>query len=84
MGMLNSTDPTSTCSDWTSAAATASRGLMCGHSWSRVGSAALAERAHRSPAARPGVNLRDNTVMPGNCIGCNGGYGAIYCFALTP
>jgi hypothetical protein len=83
MGMLNSTDPTSTCSDWTSAAATASRGLMCGHSWSRVGSQHWLNE-HSVPGCGPGVNLRDNTVMPGNCIGCNGGYGAIYCFALTP
>ena len=83
MGMLNSTDPTSTCNDWTSAAATAARGLMCGHSWSRVGSQNWLSE-HTVPGCAPGVNLRDNTVMPGNCIGCNGGYGAIYCFALSP
>jgi hypothetical protein len=83
MGMLNSTDPTSTCNDWTSAAATASRGLMCGHSWSRVGSQNWLSE-HSVPGCAPGINLRDNTVMQGNCIGCNGGYGAIYCFALSP
>lgn len=83
MGMLNSTDPTSTCNDWTSAAATAVRGLICGHSWSRVGSQNWLSE-HTVPGCAPGVNLRDNTVMPGNCIGCNGGYGAIYCFALSP
>jgi hypothetical protein len=83
MGMLNSTDPASTCNDWTSAAATAVRGLICGHSWSRVGSQNWLSE-HAVPGCAPGVNLRDNTVMPGNCIGCNGGYGAIYCFALSP
>jgi hypothetical protein len=83
MGMLNSTDLTSTCNDWTSAAATAARGLMCGHSWSRVGSQNWLSE-HSVPGCAPGVNLRDNTVMSGNCIGCNGGYGAIYCFALSP
>jgi hypothetical protein len=83
MGMLNSMDPTATCNDWTSAAATPSRGLMCGHSWSRVGSQNWLSE-HAVPGCAPGVNLRDNTVMPGNCIGCNGGYGAIYCFALSP
>jgi hypothetical protein len=83
MGMLNSTDPSSTCNDWTSAAATAARGLMCGHSWSRTGSQNWLSE-HTVPGCAPGVNLRDNTVMQGNCIGCNGGYGAIYCFALSP
>jgi hypothetical protein len=83
MGMLSSTDPGSTCQDWTSAAATAGRGIMIGHSWSRAGSQNWISE-HTVPGCAAGVNLRDNTVNPGNCVGCNGGYGGIYCFATTP
>jgi hypothetical protein len=81
MGMLASTDPATTCQDWTSASG--GRGIMCGHSWSRVGSQNWVSE-HAVPGCAPGVNLRDNTVAPGNCVGCNGGYGGIYCFATTP
>ena len=85
-GMLLNTNAANTCNDWTSADANLGGRPICGHSWSRGAPTArqnwLSE--HTVPGCAPGVNLRDNTVMPGNCIGCNGGYGGIYCFALTP
>jgi hypothetical protein len=83
MGMLNSMNAADTCNDWTSASANGGGRPMCGHSWSRTGRQQWIQE-HTVPGCAPGVNLRDNVVMPGNCIGCNGGYGALYCFALTP
>jgi hypothetical protein len=83
MGRLQNTNPGSTCQDWTNASPTGNSPIMCGHSWSRVGRQPWIQE-HTVPGCAPGVNLRDNTVMPGNCVGCNGGYGGIYCFALTP
>jgi hypothetical protein len=83
MGRLHNPDPGATCQDWTNASPTGNRPIMCGHSWSRVGRQPWIQE-HTVPGCAPGVNLRDNTVMPGNCVGCNGGYGGIYCFALQP
>lgn len=83
MGRLFSTDPGSTCQDWTNASPTGNRPIMSGHSWSRVGRQEWIQE-HNVPGCAPGVNLRDNTVMAGNCVGCNGGYGGIYCFSLSP
>ena len=83
MGMLMSMDPATTCQDWTSSSATGGRAIMAGHSWSRVGRQQWIQE-HTVPGCAPGVNLRDNYVAPGNCIGCSGGYGGFYCFALQP
>jgi hypothetical protein len=83
MGMLASTNPADTCNDWTSAAATGGGRPTCGHSWSRTGRQQWIQE-HTVPGCAPGVNLKDNSVNAGNCIGCNGGYGGLYCFALTP
>jgi hypothetical protein len=87
----------STCSDWTSSAGDTSRRPRCGHSWPRAGGmpggmpgggggnmdnwmSALDESG-----CAPGVNLIE-TGGPGNdgTVGSGGGYGGIYCFALTP
>jgi len=40
--------------------------------------------AHRVRGCAPGVNLVQDGPGSGDCVGCGGGYGAIYCFALTP
>ena len=32
----------------------------------------------------PGVNLQQNGRGTGDCVGCPGGYGGFYCFALAP
>ena len=84
-GMLASTDPGSTCNDWTSASPQVGTGgkILIGHSWPRARTDHWISQ-HSVPGCAPGVNLVVNTVKPGNCLGCNGGYGGFYCFALTP
>ena len=84
MGRLASPSAANTCQDWTFAEAGGGGRPMCGHSWSRGSSSQSWLSQHTVPGCAPGVHLRDNSVRPGNCIGCNGGYGALYCFALTP
>jgi hypothetical protein len=83
-GKLESTDPSSTCDDWTSAVGPGSGKVSAGVSWPRTSK--LSEswiNARRVPGCAAGVNLGggDKGTL---CVGCKGGYGAIYCFALTP
>ncbi len=84
-GMLESSDPASTCSDWTSAVGPGSEGrVRCGHAWP-AGSGQHWITAHRLPGCAPGVRT---TFTPpgqkGNTVGGQGGWGGLYCFALTP
>lgn len=37
---------------------------------------------HPVRGCAPGADLEQNGAGTGNCVGCNGGYGAIYCFAM--
>jgi hypothetical protein len=91
-GRLANSDPSSTCSDWTSAVGPGTEDRVnCGHSWPRSGpsgpgggGAANWISAHRLRGCSPGVNLVQNGAGTGDCVGCSGGYGGIYCFALTP
>jgi hypothetical protein len=53
---------------------------MLGHSWG-WGSWTS---AHMARGCAPGVNLVQTGAGTGDCIGCGGGYGGIFCFALTP
>jgi hypothetical protein len=86
MGELFDPDPASTCQDWTSAEGPGSeKKVMGGHSWPALSGEGWIE-SHTLPGCSPGVALE---VPPGSgededCIGCGGGYGAIYCFATTP
>lgn len=70
----------STCSDWTS---TGSGSPRIGHSWPG-GPSENWISAHTAPGCAAGVNLVQNGAGSGTCVGCSGGYGGIYCFALTP
>jgi len=84
-GMLESSDPASTCNDWTSAVGPGSENkVRAGHSWPAM-SGMNWMMAHRLPGCAPGVRL---TITPpgqeGNTVGGQGGWGGIYCFALTP
>jgi hypothetical protein len=84
-GRLESSDPTSTCGDWTSAVGPGSEmRVRCGHSWP-AGSGRHWIRAHPVPGCAPGVRL---TFTPpgeeGDTVGGQGGWGGIYCFALAP
>ncbi|KYF61835.1 hypothetical protein BE11_23125 [Sorangium cellulosum] len=86
--------PTATCNDWTSASGDRSSGKpRVGHSWPRNfggggGDFNMAHwiSAHEAPGCSPSVNLVDaGGPAPGATgVGSGGGYGGIYCFALTP
>jgi hypothetical protein len=85
-----------TCSDWTTTMTPAAsgtmqgggrggggRGPMCGHSWpAQSGQSWI--RAHNAPGCAPSVSLVQMGGGSGDGIGNSGGYGGIYCFALTP
>ncbi|MCB9537238.1 MAG: hypothetical protein H6704_13380 [Myxococcales bacterium] len=95
-GRLDSANPASTCNDWTSAEAIGQNLVKCGHSFPRMGRGGRPPRPGGPPGGAswlsdhplrgctPGVNLIQNGPGEGTCIGCSGGYGAIYCFALSP
>jgi hypothetical protein len=74
-----------TCNDWTSKEATAGEPRI-GHSWPRsqaTGSGAGFASDHDARGCTPGYNLDlTNGAGKGTCVGCGGGYGGIYCFAL--
>ena len=69
-----------TCNDWTSSAESGSPRV--GHSWPG-GPSQHWISAMNAPGCGAGVNTstQNNT---GPCVGCSGGYGGIYCLALTP
>ena len=99
-GRLRSTNPESTCNDWTTsngsvgeAAEDQPRGVSptdvyCGHSFPRESGSLDDENKngldwlsdHKLRGCGKGANLEQNGGGEGNCIGCGGGYGAIYCF----
>lgn len=92
LGELNSTDPESTCLDWTSSDGnvggdgTAMGGkVMCGHSFPRMGGPPGRGQHwlgdHPLRGCGKGANLLQNGSGEGSCIGCTGGYGGLYCFA---
>ncbi|MBL8915326.1 MAG: hypothetical protein JNM17_31775 [Archangium sp.] len=87
MGLLQADGQT--CSDWTSTSTTGSPRPMAGHSWPRgtqtSNDAAHWMSAHRVPGCAAGVNIMDTGGGMGSVtVGGAGGYGGIYCFALTP
>ncbi len=96
-GRLATNNPADTCHNWTSAADDVfPERLMCGHSWPRMGGGGRPGRPgggrggahwlsdHPLRGCSPGVNLVQDGPGSGTCIGCSGGYGGIYCFALSP
>jgi hypothetical protein len=78
-----------TCNDWTSAVGSTGK-PMCGHAWPRSGSTGSGSNwmsDHQVPGCAAGVNLSNTGGGGGtgsSTVGGSGGYGAIYCFALTP
>lgn len=72
-----------TCNDWTSTTVTGRPN--CGHSWPARSGRSWAQ-AHRVAGCAAVVNLLQNGAGSRDCegVGCAGGYGAIYCFALEP
>lgn len=84
-GHLDGVDPSATCNDWTSAVGPGSENkVRAGHSWPAM-SGQNWMMAHRLPGCGAGVRL---TITPpgeqGDTVGGQGGWGGIYCFALTP
>jgi hypothetical protein len=89
-GRLDSTDPASTCNDWTANTGAVGSGggglgpVMCGHSFPRAGGGGGGQNWRSDHGLRgcdKGANLLQNGAGEGTCIGCSGGYGALYCFA---
>ncbi|HEX2880928.1 MAG TPA: hypothetical protein VHO25_15455 [Polyangiaceae bacterium] len=84
-GMLYSTNMGDTCNDWTSSEG--GTGIpRCGASWPR--SEGDSWISYRDPGGcAPGYNLvegADPSPEDALAVGSYGGYGAIYCFSLTP
>ncbi|HEY0705975.1 MAG TPA: hypothetical protein VGG33_04220 [Polyangia bacterium] len=69
-----------TCNDWTSASIRATVGM--GHAWP-AGSGMHWSQVHTEPSCVAGVNLVQNGPGNGSSIGAGGGWGGIYCFALS-
>jgi hypothetical protein len=84
MGMLMSTNMSSTCNDWTSAVGNTGKPML-GHSWP-AGSGMSWLQAHAAAGCAPNVTLTQMGGPPAGStgIGAGGGYGGFYCFALTP
>ncbi len=84
-GRLAVNDPFTTCNDWTSDNGQVGAGaVMCGHSWPRnpnQSRGANWRSDHTLRGCGKGANLLNNGPGTGFCIGCSGGYGALYCFA---
>ena len=71
------------CNDWTSIVASGKP--WCGHSWPRVNSGTHWIHSIQEGGCGAGMDLSDSSSAL-NCstVGCGGGYGGFYCFALTP
>jgi hypothetical protein len=98
-GSLFNTDPGFTCNDWTSAVGSAGT-PHCGHTWPTtmgggpgggnfpggMGSMNNWMSALNEAGCAPGIHLiQDGGPDPSRpTVGSGGGYGGIYCFALTP
>jgi hypothetical protein len=86
-GQLGSNTKASTCDDWTSTSPTGGKPII-GHSWPRSGGGGGGDatnwiNAHTSPGCAPSVNISTSMINNGG-VGDGGGYGGIYCFALSP
>jgi hypothetical protein len=81
-GSLYNMDSAWTCNDWTSSARDGSP--WCGHSWPRVESGRNWMSARADGGCAPCVSLVETGGIRSRCVGSAGGYGALYCFALTP
>jgi hypothetical protein len=81
MGMLRATSMADTCNDWTSTSV-AGRPYL-GHSWPRSTSSGMQWASdHTAPGCVPGLDKTLGGTGTGSCVGCAGGYGGFYCFAL--
>jgi len=82
MGNVNSTNKSDTCQDWTSAVSSGGA-PRCGVSWPRSSLINWISVLNEGGCA-PGVTPPGADSGPSGTVGALGGYGGIYCFALTP
>ncbi|HMJ53855.1 MAG TPA: hypothetical protein VK540_17340 [Polyangiaceae bacterium] len=89
-GTLHTTGATATCQDWTTTVGTAGR-PRCGFAWPRSVGSTQANGAHwvsgidEAGCAAQILITGSGGAPPGSMgVGSGGGYGGIYCFALTP
>jgi hypothetical protein len=82
LGVLRNTNPDTTCNDWTSSAL--SGRPWVGHSWPSNVSGVNWMSALAEGGCGPGINLVQQGGPRGPTVGSGGGYGGIYCFALSP
>jgi hypothetical protein len=81
MGNLRAAGAADTCNDWTSTMVAGKPWI--GHSWPRSASSGLQWASdHTAPGCIPGVDRTLGGTGTGNCVGCSGGYGGFYCFAV--
>jgi hypothetical protein len=83
MGRFDGASAAATCNDWTNAGPGTPDAVRLGHSWPAM-SGQHWIRAHTARGCSPGVNLVQNGPGTGTSVGAGGGWGAIYCFAMTP
>lgn len=85
-GTVSSGGKSDTCQDWTSKNGSDGKPML-GHSWPRsraTGFGAGWASDHNAKGCAAGYYL--DFAMPagtGDCVGCGGGYGGIYCFAIN-
>jgi hypothetical protein len=84
-GRLNSSDPATTCQDWTSSVGPGSERIVrCGHAWP-AGTRAHWISEHPVGGCAPCINMQQIPPQQADpCVGGAGGYGGLYCFALSP
>jgi len=82
-GRFDGTSGANSCNDWTDAGAGTPGAVRLGHSWPATSGQSWI-RAHTARGCSPGVNLIQNGPGTGTSVGAGGGWGGIYCFALTP
>jgi len=83
MGRFDGTSTAHACNDWSNSGPGTSEIVRLGHSWPAM-SGQHWIRAHTARGCSPGVNLVQNGPGTGTSVGAGGGWGAIYCFAMTP
>jgi len=81
-GTLATASAADICNNWTSVVGSVGQPDV-GHCWPARGRENWMG-VHTAPGCAPGVNLVQEGIGEGDCVGCGGGYGAIYCFALMP
>jgi hypothetical protein len=81
MGNLRAASMADTCNDWTSTTVTGRP--WSGHSWPRSSTNGQQWASdHQVPGCVAGLDKTLGGSGTGSCVGCAGGYGGFFCFAL--